>query len=133
MARTVPTTRAQAKSADFPIRNQNDQIRNQISPVMARVRELLPQHKSAHHLSILLDEPLGNCQKLLCGARTENAAQLAKLLRSSLGREVLFALMGDARPDWFSRYQKQLDLNAARKQLLESQRALEAMQQGLIE
>jgi hypothetical protein len=100
---------------------------------MQKVRDLLPAHKSAHHLAILIDEPLGNCQKLLCGVRSENAAQLAKLLRSEFGREVLFALMGEARPDWFTRYRKQLDVNAARKQLAETQRAIETMQQGLIE
>src|SRR4051812_36995490 len=104
MSRTVSSNREAAKSARFRIGNQIPQIGNRISPVMQKVRDLLPASKAAQHLAILLDEPLGNCQKLLCGARTENAAQLAKLLRSDLGREVLFAVMGEDRPDWFSRY-----------------------------
>jgi hypothetical protein len=100
---------------------------------MACVRGLLPQAKAAHHLAILIDEPLGNCQKLLSGHRTENAAQLAKLLRSELGRDVLFALMGEARPDWFTKYRKQLDVNAARKKLIEAQREIDGLQRELVE
>lgn len=133
MTSPVARARSNAKSAHFPNRNQEAQIRNRISPVMARVKALLPETKAAHHLSILIDEPLGNCQKLLSGHRSENAGQLAKLLRSALGRDVLFALMGEARPDWFSKYQKQLDVNAARRKLIEAQREIEAVQQGLIE
>jgi hypothetical protein len=45
-----------------------------------------------------------------------------------LGREVLFAVMGDAAPDWFVRYRKQLDVNAVRRQLSETERAIEALQ-----
>jgi hypothetical protein len=100
---------------------------------MQKVRDLLPATKAAQHLAILIDEPLGNCQKLLCGERSENPKQLTKLLQSDFGREVLFVLMGDAQPAWFSKYQKQLDINAARKQLAESRRRVEAMQEGLIE
>jgi hypothetical protein len=53
---------------------------------------------------------------------------LIALLRSDLGRDVLFALMGDASPDWFTRYRKQLDVNAVRRQLAESQRLIEQLQ-----
>jgi hypothetical protein len=133
MTRKLSPDRDTAKSGHCPKRNQNAETRNPISPVMARVKALLPDVKAAQHLAILIDEPLSNCQKLLCGVRRENDEQLKKLLRSDLGREVLFALMGDARPDWFSKYAKQLDVNGARKKLQEMQREIEAMQQGLIE
>jgi len=99
---------------------------------MRKVKSLLPARKAAWHLAILIDEPLGTCQKLLCGERSENAEVLGKLLRSWMGREVLFTVMEDgqsiARPEWFSKYRKQLDVNAARRQLIESQRAIEALQ-----
>jgi hypothetical protein len=133
MNSTVTKPAVRAKSGHSQIRNQNTRIRNQISPVMQKVRDLLPATKAAQHLAILIDEPLGNCQKLLCGERSENPKQLVKLLQSDFGREVLFLLMGDAQPAWFSKYQKQLDINAARKQLAESRRRVEAMQEGLIE
>lgn len=144
MKKNVSGSRAQAKSARFPnrnqaaaadvrIRNQNATAGNQISPVMLRVKSLLPPVKAAQHLAILIDEPLSNCQKLLAGFRSENSAVLTKLLRSPMGREVLFALMGDESPEWFSKYRKQLDVNAARRQLLESQRAIEALQAEAID
>jgi hypothetical protein len=89
--------------------------------------------KAAQHLAILLDEPLGTCQKLLCGERTENAAVLLKLLRSRLGREVLLAALAGCNEDWIVRYRKQLDLNAVRRQLAASQRAVDALQQEVFE
>ncbi|MBR0700150.1 hypothetical protein JQ599_09585 [Bradyrhizobium diazoefficiens] len=95
---------------------------------MQKVKSLLPAAKAAQHLHILTDQPLSTCEKLLCGQRAENAETLIALLRSDLGREVLFALMGDARPAWFTRYRKQLDVNAARRQLEESRRAIERLQ-----
>ena len=124
--------RLAAKSADFRIRNPKGQIGNRISVVMQAVRGALHREKPAQQLAFLIDEPLGNCQKLLCGARHENAQQLAKLLRSELGREVLFALMGEDRPEWFVKYRKQLDLNDARRKLIDSQRAIEAIQAEIV-
>jgi hypothetical protein len=139
MTSKVAKPPAAAKSARFPKRNRptaagsrignrNVPIGNQISPVMQKVKALLPPVKAAQHLAILIDEPLSNCQKLLAGFRTENSTVLTKLLRSPLGREVLFALMGDENPEWFSKYRKQLDVNAARRQLEENRRAIEALQ-----
>lgn len=110
MTKQVARPRAVAKSADSLSGNQIPQKGNQISPVMQKVRSLLPAHKAAWHLAILIDEPLGQCQKLLCGERAENASIQAKLLRSWMGKDVLFVLMGDERPEWFSKYSKQLDL-----------------------
>jgi hypothetical protein len=95
---------------------------------MQKVLELLPTAKPAQHLAILTDVPLSTCQKMLCGIASENLELVTALLRSDHGREVLFALMGDANPPWFAKYRKQLDVNAARRQLLETQRAIEALQ-----
>jgi hypothetical protein len=128
MPRNVAKLRVSPKSSDSHDGNQIPQKGNQISPVMQKVRSLLPAHKAAWHLAILIDEPLGQCQKLLCGERHENGAILSKLLRSEFGRDVLLVVMGDASPDWFSRYRKQLDINDARRKLVETQRALEALQ-----
>jgi hypothetical protein len=133
MTGKVAKGRRQAKNANSRIRNQNPQIRNQISPVMQKMRDLLPAQKAAQNLALLIDEPLSTCQKLLCGERSENSAILTKLLQSIHGREVLFVLMGDERPDWFSKYRKQLDVNAARRQLRETERAIERLQQEAAE
>jgi hypothetical protein len=96
---------------------------------MQKVKGLLPPVKPAEHLFIQADIPVSTGEKLLSGQRGESAETLVALLRSDLGRDVLFALMGDASPDWFSRYRKQLDVNAARRQLAESQRLIERLQQ----
>lgn len=128
MTSTVASAADTTHSGDSQIRQQNSRNRQQLSPVMQKVRSLLPAVKPAQHLEILINEPLGNCQKLLCGQRRENSAQLTKLLRSWMGREVLVVLMGEAGPDWFCKYKKQLDVNDARRQLFESQRALEKLQ-----
>jgi hypothetical protein len=128
MTSKVAKPRAAAKSADSQTRNQIPRKGNQISPVMQKVKSLLPAHKAAWHLAILIDEPLGQCQKLLCGERHENADILSKLIRSEMGRDVLFVVMGDDRPEWFSKYRKQLDVNAAHRQLEETRRTIEALQ-----
>ncbi|WP_445493153.1 hypothetical protein [Rhodopseudomonas sp. RCAM05734] len=126
-----PVTRhhGAGKKSDCRIRQSKPRIRQSISPVMQKVKSLLPSAKAAATLHILTDQPFSTCEKMLCGARPENVELLTALLRSDLGRDVLFALMGDARPEWFSRYRKQLDVNAARRQLLESQKLIEKLQQ----
>ena len=96
---------------------------------MQKVQDMLPRSKPAMHLHLLTDQPLSNCQKALAGTRAENLDLVTALLRSEMGREVLFALMGDARPEWFSKYRKQLDVNAAHRQLRETQQRLDALQQ----
>lgn len=127
-------TRASAtKSARSQTRKPNFRNRNQISPVMQKVKSLLPTKKAAQHLAILIDEPLGNCQKLLSGDRVENSKQLVKLLRSRFGRDVLFVVVAGSKEDWIVRYRRQLDVNKARKQLVESQRAIEALQLEIAE
>jgi hypothetical protein len=83
-------------------------------------------------LHCLTGVPLSTCQKLFCGEMTENAALQTKLLRSPLGRDVLMAMLEGCDEDWIVRYRRQLDINAARKQLIESQRAIEALQLEIV-
>jgi len=133
MPRPLPRPAKVTKSRHSRIRESIPRKGNPISPVMQKLRGLLPAHKPARHLALLIDAPLPHCQKLLCGERRENSEILTALLRSAHGREVLFALMGEARPDWFARYSRQLDLNAARRQLEENRRAIEALQTEMAE
>lgn len=110
-----------AKNGQFRIRNQKRQIQNPISPVMQEVRGLLPKHKAPVELHILTDVPISTCQKMLTGQTPENLKAITGLLRSDHGREVLFALMGDARPAWFSKYRQQLDVIDANRALKEAE------------
>lgn len=109
-------------------RQSKHRPRQPISSVMQAVQGLLPTAKAAVHLHILTDVPVSTCEKLLCGQRAESAETLIAFLRSEIGREVLVALMGEARPAWFTRYQRQLDVNAARRQLAETQAMIERLQ-----
>lgn len=128
MSRKLSAPHAGAKKRLIPIGNQIVPNGNPISAVMQKVKELLPTQKPALHLQILSGAKEQQCRKLLCGERAENLEQVTALLRSEIGREVLIALMGDANPTWFSKYRKQLDVNAARRQLHETQRAIERLQ-----
>lgn len=129
MNASVDRAARRGKNADCRGRQSNAETRQPISPVMQKVQALLPANKAALHLNIATDLPLSTCEKLLCGQRRESAETLIALLRSEFGRDVLFALMGEARPAWFAKYRKQLDVNEARRQLAETQRLIEALQQ----
>lgn len=128
MSGNVSVRAKSVKSGHTPERVPIPPKRGSISSVMQKVRSLLPAKKAAFHLAISLDWDIKRCEKLLSGERRENQDELADLLRSEFGREVLFVVMGDARPEWFGKYRKQLDLNEARKRLIESQRAIDALQ-----
>lgn len=117
---------ARGKKEQFRNRNQSIRIRNQISPVMQKVLDLLPKAKAPQHLAILTDVPLSTCQKMVCGVASENLELITALLRSEHGREVLFALMGDANPTWFAKYQGQLKAVEARQHAEAAMRAAEA-------
>lgn len=128
MRKRVAPIAAGSKNGRCPIRQPKLTKRQRISPVMQKVRGLLPAAKPAVHLHLLTGASLSTCEKVLCGQRAENLEIFLTLLRSDLGRDVLFAAMGDASPDWFVRYRKQLDVNAVRRQLAETERAIAALQ-----
>ncbi|NUU41405.1 hypothetical protein [Tardiphaga robiniae] len=54
---------------------------------------------------------------------------LTALLRSDHGREVLFAIMGDAKPRWFVRYRKALDANALERQMADTKRMINQLRE----
>lgn len=121
MSGKVSSRAKTAKNGHFRIRNQKRQIQNPISPTMQKVRDILPQHKPSIELHLLTDVPVSTCQKMLTGQTPENLQAITGLLRSKHGRDVLFAIMGDARPDWFSRYRQQLDVIDANRALKEAE------------
>lgn len=92
-------------------------------------KEALRPRNVAYELSYLTGVPVPSVQKMMSGDRPVNLELVVGLLRSDHGREVLFALLGDAAPEWATKYRKQLSVNDARRQLLEAQRRIEALQQ----
>jgi len=122
MTSKLATARRGSKKPGFRIRNQNVRIRNQISPVMQAVKGLLPERKAAETLHFLLDEPLGNCQKLLSGARAENAAVLTRLLcleEFGIGRAVLLAIgeQAETKVGYIEEVRRRHSLRAMKQQL----------------
>lgn len=129
MSGTVRHAAAGSKNRHCRKRQSKRRMRQSISPVMQKVLDLLPGTKAASHLHILTDAPVSTCEKVVCGQRGESLEMFLALLRSDIGRDVLFAAVGDASPDWFVRYRKQLDVNVVRRKLAESQRLIEQLQQ----
>lgn len=122
-----------AKSGTF--RNRKDGFRsgNQISPVMQKVKSLLPTGTAAKTLAFLLDEPVNACEKLLCGARSENAEILTKLLcvkERGIGRAVLLAIGEGKNVDYIEEVRRRDSLRAMKRNLDEASslyaRALQA-------
>jgi hypothetical protein len=92
MAKKVARTGVTAKSGRFLTRNQNCLTRNQISPVMQKVRDSLTAPNRAEHLSFLTKQPLSTCQKLLSGHLTENPVMTAALFRTHLITDAILGL-----------------------------------------
>lgn len=87
---------------------------------MQKVKELLPAGIAAKTLSILIDEEVNACQKLLCGARTENAEILAKLLcveEYELGREVLLTIGAGKAVTYIDEARRRASLRAMKRNL----------------
>lgn len=123
MSRSMRKDARNAKSAAFRIRKVGFQSRNQISPVMQKVKDLLPAGTAAKTLAYLLDEPLNACEKLLCGARAENAEILAKLLclkEHDIGRQVLLAIGEGRNVDYIEEVRRRASLKAMKRNLDEA-------------
>lgn len=92
MAKRLPRRAAAAKSGRFPAGNRNFPKRNQISPVMQKVRSSLKPVKAAQELVFLTGQPLSICQKVLAGCRDENREMLAALFRCRLITSAIIGL-----------------------------------------
>lgn len=118
MTRKLRSARGTGKNHRSQNRDQISQRRNQISAVMQKVKGLLPSAKAAQTLALLIDEPLGACQKLLCGERVENAAVLTKLLLTDeFGLEVLLTIGEGRCVRYIEQARRAAGLKALRKQI----------------
>ena len=133
MPGTVRAASARGKKRRVPNGTQAAPNGTHISPVMQKVQCLMPSVKSGEYLAYLTGQNVQQCRKVLRGERSENLELITGLLRSEHGREVLFALMGDANPSWFEKYRKQLDVNAARRKVNETLRDLDRLQAEVAE
>ena len=126
MTSKVAKPRAKTKSDESQIRNQKCRIRNLSSAVMQKMKGLLKPLNVARELEYLTDVPMDSVQKMMSDDRPVNFQLVVGLLRSKYGREVLFLLMDDANPEWFSKYRKLLDNNDLHRRMLELEKAFAA-------
>jgi hypothetical protein len=92
MTRKVAAHRGTGKSGNFPTRNQNCRHRNQISPVMQKVKGSLGKPNGAETLAFLTKGSLSTTQKLLSGHLVENGDMLRAMCRTPLVVDVILGL-----------------------------------------
>ncbi|MCG6203671.1 hypothetical protein LPW26_03395 [Rhodopseudomonas sp. HC1] len=102
-----------------------------ISAIMRELRKIFPS-KTGLNIRRFTKVSDRTAERWLSGESEPSASALVDLLRSEIGREVLFAAMGDARPEWFSKYAKQLDLNDTRRRAKELLRLAEQQQDEVL-
>jgi hypothetical protein len=86
-----------------------------ISAVMRLARTLWPS-KTALELASRTGASERMCRYWMSERFDISAEHLAELLRSDAGLAVLEALMGEARPDWWRGFKRQVSLAAARRE-----------------
>lgn len=72
------------------------------------------------------------CREILAGRAKLSLEALAALLRTDDGLSVLEALMGDARPKWWRKFRRSVELADLRLQQEDTRKRLEALERGEI-
>jgi hypothetical protein len=91
---------------------------------MQKVKSLLPSHKAAQTLSFLIEAPLGTCQKLLCGERSENAEVLVSLLcldDYGIGQAVLLTIGEGRNVKYIEAVRRRANVAVLKKQIATAQ------------
>lgn len=137
MTRQVSKSRAQAKSARGTNRNQKSTIRNQVSPIVLALREILQAEtrgmKAAYALVPIVERPLDSCRKILHGTLPLNAETLSSLLRSEFGDRILDALMGGGQqPRWYRERMEDSEVIAISREANALQERAKAMMKGRV-
>lgn len=131
MTSKVAKPRAAAKSGRVQIRNQKGQKRNQFSPIVLKLREILQAEKwgkkAAHELGAMIFRPLSTCQKILDGKARLNADSIILLLQSErVGAQVHAAIMDDApHPAWYASVREDIDVFDLAKDVAAQQRRVD--------
>lgn len=132
MSSAVARHREIDKPRSSAIGNPNSRIRNRISPVMQKVKSLLPPSKAAQTLSYLTETPLSTCQKLLCGERAESAEMLVRLLCTEefgIGQAVLLTIGEGRSVKYIEAVRRRANVAVLKKQIAAAQRLIaDAMQ-----
>lgn len=98
---------------------------------MMELRRIFPS-KTSLHIQLLTGVSERTAERWLSGDSEPSAQALVDLLRSEIGREVLFAALGETRPEWAAKYAKQLDVNDLRRRARELARIAEQQQDEVL-
>lgn len=124
--------RARSKTRTRTNEGRNRSIRRSIHPAMRVFKELFPQ-KPAFELALLTGASLSFCEKVLSGAHQPGPDMLVALLQSDVGREILIALMADAKPAWWKGFRRHLELAELVKNQARLGASIEKMQREMAE
>jgi hypothetical protein len=98
-----------------------------IHPAMREFKRLFPQG-TPFELAVRTEASVSFCDRVLRGVQQPGAPMLEALLRSDVGREMLIAVMGDARPPWWKGYRRHLTISELRRAQADHQRRIEALE-----
>lgn len=130
MTRKLKPARAAAKSGPRQLAGKYPPTGGSISPVIRCFRELFPQG-TVSELAYRTGADVKHCEKCLRGTRELGAGFQQKLLQSDVGKQILIALMGEARPPWWIGFRRHLKLAELVKEQARTRDAIEAMQREL--
>lgn len=100
-----------------------------ISPILLTFQQIYPE-QTAIELALRTKADVRHCERCLAGSRELGALFQQRLLQSDVGREILIALMGDAKPAWWVALQRQMALSDLRRNLAEQKRQIEQLEEG---
>jgi hypothetical protein len=132
MTRTVKPARGGSKT---PVPSKGSGIRikgKSIHPAIAAFKTVFPQGAAAE-LTVRTRASFSYCEKVLAGIQQPGERMITALLRSDVGREILIALVGDAKPTWWVGFSRHLQLAALVKAAAQTQKSIEAMQREMAE
>jgi hypothetical protein len=132
MKRTVSAGRIQSKSVTGQGAGKTRPAGRSISPAMREFKRIFPQ-QAALELAIITGADVRHCERCLSGHRDLGSKFQQRLLQSDVGREILIALMGDAKPRWWKGFRRHLDLADLVKAQARTQVAIEKMQREMAE
>lgn len=104
-----------------------------IHPAMRVFKGVYPQAGAPYELALRTKASISFCEKVLDGRQQPGGPMLIALLQSDVGRNILIALMGDAKPTWWKGFRRSLELADLVRNQARNQADIEKMQREMAE
>lgn len=118
-----------AKIANDGVVIASGRVRPTISSAMRLAKTLWPE-KTAFFLAAYAGVDPRRAADWLLGKSEPSAQALQTMLRGEHGFEFLAALMAEARPKWWRRFRRQVEISEVRAEHETTRRRLEALERG---